>query len=450
MDNKYKGKKVLVLGLARSGTAAVKLLLKLGADITVSESKPLEEIKELDWLKENGVRVVNQEKEVFEEDYFTVIKNPGINGKLWFVKRLKERGIPVITEIELAFDVCAPQHYIAVTGSNGKTTTSTLLYEIINKVHPGKTHLSGNIGIALCETAVENDLLNDAGHYIVLEISNFQLLDIDKFRPEIAVIMNLSADHLDFMGSEDAYYRSKCRVYENMKDSDVFLKNIDDKLVGEYTDMIPVHCKQVTYSLENNTADYYADNKFVYGFGKKLFPLDIIKVVGRHNVQNVLVASAAAMAAGLTADEVAKGVDEFKGVEHRIEFVRELNGVKYYNDSKGTNVDATRIALKAFDAPVILLAGGHEKGLSFEPLKEYMKGVKKLVAYGECGQRMYDELKDSCDAELTDNLENALKIAVKCAESGDVVLLSPTTSSYDQYTCFEERGEHFKKLVNKM
>ena len=156
------------------------------------------------------------------------------------------------------------------------------------------------------------------------------------------------------------------------------------------------------------------------------------------------------MAAGLTADEVSKGVGEFKGVEHRIEFVRELNGVKYYNDSKGTNVDATRIALKAFDAPVILLAGGHEKGLSFEPLKEYMNGVKKLVAYGECGRRMYDELKDSCDAELTDNLEHALKIAVKCAEKGDVVLLSPTTSSYDQYTCFEERGEHFKKLVNEI
>lgn len=450
MDNRYKGKKVLVLGLARSGTAAVKLLLKLGADITVSESKPLDGIKELDWLKENGVRVVNQEKEVFEEDYFTVIKNPGINGSLWFVKRLRERNIPVITEIELAFDVCAPQHYIAVTGSNGKTTTSTLLYEIISKVHPDKTHLSGNIGVALCETAVENDLLNDPGHYIVLEISNFQLLDIDKFRPEIAVIMNLSADHLDFMGSEDAYYRSKCRVYENMRNSDIFLKNIDDKLVGEYTKNIPVHCKQVTYSLENDTADYYADDKFVYGFGKKLFPLDIIKVVGRHNVQNVLVASAAAMAAGLTADEVSKGVGEFKGVEHRIEFVRELNGVKYYNDSKGTNVDATRIALKAFDAPVILLAGGHEKGLSFEPLKEYMNGVKKLVAYGECGRRMYDELKDSCDAELTDNLEHALKIAVKCAEKGDIVLLSPTTSSYDQYTCFEERGEHFKKLVNRI
>lgn len=450
MNDNYKNKRVLVLGLARSGVAAVKLLLKLGADITVSESKPLDEIKELDLLRENGVRVVNQEPEIFEEDFDLVVKNPGINGKLWFVKRLRERGIPVITEIELAFRVCAPQHYIAVTGSNGKTTTSTLLYEIIEKAHPGITHLSGNIGVALCETAIENDLLNDSGHYIVLEISNFQLLDIDKFRPQIAVIMNLSADHLDFMGSEDAYYRSKCRVYENMTGDDIFLKNIDDKLVEQYTEMIPVHCREITYSLENDKADYYADDKFVYGFGKKLFGLDIIKVVGRHNVQNVLVACAAAAGAGLSAEQIADGVAAFKGVEHRIEFVRELNGVKYYNDSKGTNVDATRIALKAFNAPVILLAGGHEKGLSFEPLIEYMRSVKKLVAYGECGERMFKELSPYCDAVLTDNLPHALDEAQKCAESGDVVLLSPTTSSYDQYTCFEERGEHFKKLVNSL
>lgn len=450
MNNDYSGKKVLVLGLARSGVAAIKLLLKLGADITVSESKPIDQIKELGWLRENGVRVVNQEPEIFEEEFDLAVKNPGINGKLWFVKRLRERGIPVITEIELAFNVCAPQHYIAVTGSNGKTTTSTLLYEIISKARPGITHLSGNIGVALCETAVENDLLNDPGHYIVLEISNFQLLDIDKFRPQIAVIMNLSADHLDFMGSEDAYYRSKCRVYENMRDDDIFLKNIDDPLVAQYTEKLPVHCREITYSLENSGADYYADDKYVYAFGKKLFPLDIIKVVGRHNVQNVLVACAAAAGAGLTPEQIAAGVSDFKGVEHRIEFVREVNGVKYYNDSKGTNVDATRIALKAFTAPVILLAGGHEKGLSFEPLTEYMKGVKKLIAYGECGERMYKELSPYCDAVLTDNLPHAVEEAQKCVCPGDVVLLSPTTSSYDQYTCFEERGEHFKSLVNAL
>ena len=446
----YKDKKVLVLGLARSGIAAVKLLTRLGAVVTVSEAKPLNEIKELTWLKELGVKVVNQEKEVFEESYDLAVKNPGINGKLWFVQRLRERNIPVITEIELAFSVCAPQHFIAITGSNGKTTTTTLLYEILNYAHPGKTHLSGNIGIALCETVLENNLLTESGHYIVLEISNFQLLDIVNFRPEISVIINLAPDHLDFMGSEDAYYRSKCRVYENMRDNDIFLKNIDDALVNEYTEKIPVNCKTVTYSLENGNADYYADYDYIYSRGKKLFPISTIKVVGRHNVQNVLVSVCAAEALGLTAQQIEEAVSSFRGVEHRVEFVREINGIKYYNDSKGTNVDATRIALKSFNAPVILLAGGFEKGLSFEPLKEYMKGIKKLIAYGACGERLYNELDIDGKGVLTDTLDNALKIANENAESGDIVLLSPTTSSFDQFSCFEERGDYFKKLVNEL
>ncbi len=446
--NEYFGKRVLVLGLARSGLAAVKLLLKLGAEITVSESKPRDQIKELAWLEENGVRVVNQEKEIFEEDFYKVIKNPGINGKQWFVQRLVERGIPVTTEIELAFEVCAHQHFIAITGTNGKTTTTTLLYEVLNKAFPGRAHLSGNIGIALCETVLKYNLLEEPNHYIVLEISNFQLLDIIKFRPEIAVIINLAADHLDFMGTEDAYYRSKCRVYENMREGDVFLRNIDDTLVEEYTGMIPVGCRQVTYSV-NGKADVYADNEAVYSGDKRLFDLRDIKVVGRHNVQNVLVAVSAAEALGVDSETIHEAIAEFKGVEHRIEFVRELDGVRYYNDSKGTNVDATVIALKAFDCPTILLAGGHEKGLSFEPLKAYLTNVKDVIGYGECGPRLIHELTDD-KGILVENLEQALDKARELAKSGDVILLSPTTSSYDQYSCFEERGEHFKKLVNAL
>ena len=447
--NEYQGKHILILGLARSGMAAVRLLLKLGAKITVTESKPLDQIKELEWLRENGVEVCGQEPEVFERDYDEAIKNPGINGKLWFVKRLRERGIPVTTEIELAFKVCAPQHFIAITGTNGKTTTTTLLYEVLNKAFPGRAHLSGNIGIALCETVLEQDLLNDPGHYIVLEISNFQLLDIISFRPEIAVIINLAADHLDFMGTEDAYYRSKARVYENMRDGDVFLKNVDDALVKQYTELLPVHCKEVTYSLIDSGADFYADNEYIYHKSEKLFPLSILKIVGRHNVQNVLVATAAAFALGESVGDVRETVAAFKGVEHRLEFVRELNGVKYYNDSKGTNVDATVTALKSFDAPVILLAGGHEKGLDLAPIRPLLKGVKQVIGYGECGPRIVKDLTDGAGV-LTDDLPHALEEAVKIAAPGDVVLLSPTTSSYDQYTCFEERGEHFKTLVKEI
>ncbi|MBO5395248.1 MAG: UDP-N-acetylmuramoyl-L-alanine--D-glutamate ligase [Clostridia bacterium] len=444
----FFGKRVLVLGLARSGMAAVKLLVKLGAEVTVSEQKAFEDIKELPELEAMGVRVVKQTEEVFEEDYFLAVKNPGINGKLWFVKRLRERGIPVITEIELAFRVSAPQHYVAITGSNGKTTTSTLAYEIIRAQYPDKTLLCGNIGVALCEMVLQYDLINNEGFYIVLEISNFQLVDIVDFRPETAVIINLAADHLDFMGTEDAYYRSKLRVYENMKKGDLFLYNIDDSLVNSYTKEVPVQSDIMTYSLEDSTADLYADKEYVYLNGEKLFPLSLIKVVGRHNVQNVLVGIGAALKCGVSKENIRKAVGEFKGVEHRIEFVREINGVRYYNDSKGTNVDATVTALKAFDSPVILLAGGHEKGLDLAPLKPLMSDVKLLLAYGECGERIFKELCGYTRAALVKDLPEALALALKFLGEGDVVLLSPTTSSYDQYTCFEERGEHFKALVN--
>lgn len=447
MEN-YEGKRVLILGLARSGLAAVKLLLKLGAQITVSEAKALDTIKEKDLLEAQGVRLVNQTREVFEEDFDLAVKNPGINGNLWFVKRLRERNIPVITEIELAFSVCAPQHYIAVTGTNGKTTTSTLLYEIIKAAKPEITHVTGNIGTALCETVAENDLINHAGHYIVLEISNFQLLDIVHFRPEVSVILNLAPDHIDFMGSEDNYYRSKCRVYENTQSTDTFLKNVDDKLIDEYTKKLPVPAKTVTFSTQGK-ADIYADNDYLYAFGEKLFPLSDIKIVGRHNVQNVLVSVGAALALGIDKDTIRKVIAGFHGVEHRIEFVREVNGVRYYNDSKGTNVDATVTALKAFSSPVILLAGGYEKGLSFEPLRPYLGGVKKVIGFGACGERLIKELTDNTGI-LAKGLNEALTEANAIASNGDVILLSPTTSSYDQYSCFEERGDHFKALVNAL
>ncbi len=445
----FSGKKVLVMGLARSGMAAVKLLTKLGAQVTVSEAKALSDIKELPELQSMGVRVVNQDKEIFEEDYFLAVKNPGINGKLWFVKRLRERGISVITEIELAFMVCAPQHFIAITGSNGKTTTSTLVYEIIKKQYPDKTLLCGNIGIALCEMVTEYDLINNGGFYIVLEISNFQLVDIVNFRPEVSVIINLAADHLDFMGTEDAYYRSKLRVYENMKDNDTFLYNTDDELIKEYTKEVSVNCDILSYSLVDSNACLYADDNNVYYNGRVLFPVNDIKVVGRHNVQNVLVGVGAALKCGVSEENIRCAVSSFNGVEHRIEFVREKDGVRFYNDSKGTNVDATVTALKAFSAPVILLAGGHEKGLDLSPLKPLLKGVKKLIAYGECGERIYSELTEGAGI-LVNDLTEALAEAVKIAVNGDVILLSPTTSSYDQYTCFEERGEHFKSLVNSL
>ncbi|HAS38066.1 MAG TPA: UDP-N-acetylmuramoyl-L-alanine--D-glutamate ligase [Ruminococcaceae bacterium] len=445
----FSGKKVLVIGLARSGMAAIRVLKKLGAEVTLSESKKREEIKEIDFLNENGVEIVGQDMSVFERDFDLVVKNPGVPYRSPMIRRLEERNIPVITEIELAYQVAKPQHYIAITGTNGKTTTSTLTYEILRRAFPGKAHLCGNIGIPLCEIVTENGLMEEGGHYIALEISNFQLVNIDKFRPEVATIINLTPDHIDFMGSLDNYYKSKTEVYRNMADNDVFLLNADDPVVKEYTDRYPVKCIKESFSTDTENADCIAKDGYIEIKGEKIIPLDAIKIVGKHNLQNVMIAVSAAKAIGISNDVILDAVSSFRGVEHRIEFVREINGVKYYNDSKGTNTDATITALKAFDHGVILLVGGFEKGLQMDEMKKHLGCVKKVVGFGACGPRLVKDLVGG-DGIVVTTLDEAVAEANKIAESGDTVLLSPTTSSFDQYTCFEERGDHFKKIVNAL
>ena len=445
----FTGKRVLVVGLARSGMAAIRVLKKLGAEVTLSESKKKEDIKEIDFLSKNNVEIVGQDMAVFERDFDLVVKNPGVPYRSPMIERLRERNIPVITEIELAYQVAKPQHYIAVTGTNGKTTTSTLTYEILRRAFPGKAHLCGNIGIPLCEIVMENGLMEEGGHYIALEISNFQLVNIDKFRPEVATIINLTPDHIDFMGSLDNYYKSKTEVYRNMADSDIFLLNADDPVVKEYTDRYPVKCVKESFSTDSDNADCIAKDGYLEIKGEKIIPLNAIKIVGKHNLQNVMIAVSAAKAIGISNDIILDAVSSFKGVEHRIEFVREIDGVKYYNDSKGTNTDATITALKAFDRGVILLVGGFEKGLPMDEMKKHLGCVKKVVGFGACGARLVHDLVGE-DGIIVTTLDEAVAEANKIAESGDTVLLSPTTSSFDQYTCFEERGDHFKKIVNAL
>ena len=440
------GKKVLVVGLARSGMAAIRVLKKLGAEVTLSESKKKDDIKEIGFLNENNVEIVGQDMAVFERDFDFVVKNPGVPYRSPMMQKLQERNIPVITEIELAYQVAKPQHYIAI---NGKTTTSTLTYEILRRAFPGKAHLCGNIGIPLCEIVMENGLMEEGGHYIALEISNFQLVNIDKFRPEVATIINLTPDHIDFMGSLDNYYKSKTEVYRNMACNDVFLLNADDPVVKEYTDRYPVQCAKESFSTDSQSADCIAKDGYLEIKGEKIIPLNAIKIVGKHNLQNVMIAVSAAKAIGISNDVILEAVSSFKGVEHPIELVREIDGVKYYNDSKGTNTDATITALKAFDRGVILLVGGFEKGLPMDEMKKHLGCVKKIIGFGACGARLVHDLVGE-DGIVVTTLDEAVAEANKIAESGDTVLLSPTTSSFDQYTCFEERGDHFKKIINAL
>ena len=445
----FTGKKVLVIGLARSGMAAIKVLHKLGADIVLSERKPAEELKELATLKELGVTIVDQSMEVFDKDYDLCVKNPGVPYRSPFMEALAQHGVPVITEIELAFQVAKPQHYIAITGTNGKTTTTTLVYEILNAAFPGKAHLCGNIGIPLCEIVMEEGLMEESDHYIALEISNYQLVNIDRFRPDVATIINLTPDHVDFMGSLEAYYKSKTEVYRNMKPEDMFILNADDPVLAEYVEKYPVPATVKSFSLDNTDTDNYVKDGQLCVGDEPVLPLTSVRLPGKHNLQNVMIAVSVAKVLGIANETIKEVVEGFTGVEHRIEFVRELDGVRYYNDSKGTNTDATVTALKAFDKGVILLLGGFEKGLPMDDVKAHLGCVKKVIGFGACGPRLVADTVGE-DGIVVTTLDEAVEEAVKIAEPGDTVLLSPTTSSFDQYTCFEERGDHFKKLVNEL
>jgi len=441
----FKDKKVLVVGLAKSGFAAIRVLNRLGANITLSEKKELTS-QELDELNKLNVTVKGQDMEVFDGDFELAVKNPGIPPISPIVERLKQRNIPIWTEIELAFNVAKPQHYLTITGSNGKTTTTTILYEILKKAYGDKALVAGNIGTPLCEYVEKYNLYENEGYYIALEISNYQLVDIVNFRPLVSTIINLSPDHLETMGSLDNYYRSKMRVFENQKDDDLFLLNPDDELLASYLKEYKINCKIKTFSLNRSDTDAYIDDKNVYVDSQLLMPIKDIKLVGKHNIQNIMVASLMAKKVGICNQDIAELIRDFNGVEHRIEFVKELNGVKYYNDSKATNTDATITALKGFDSNVILLVGGHDKGLDMEPVKQHMACVKQVIGFGQAGNRLANDLSDK--PIIVSDLNEAVKIAHDIAISGDVVLLSPTTSSFDQYTCFEQRGEHFKQLVN--
>jgi len=442
-----KNSKVLVIGLAKSGLAATKVLNKYGANITLTEKKDIDE-KDLELLKSLNVKVVKQCDEVFDGDYDLVIKNPGVPPVSPIVKKLQSRNIKIITEVELAFELMKKQNIVAITGTNGKTTTTTLVYELLKAQFKDKAHCGGNIGKPLCDILLDEKLDEVEGHYISLEISNAQLIDTINFKPDVATIINLTPDHIETMGSLDNYYKSKCMVYQNMDHNDLFILNSDDEVLKEYISKHPIKSRVETFSLDNQNTDDYIKDNYIYINKEKVLDINNIKIVGKHNVQNIIIAVAIARYYHIPCEVINNVIANFKGVEHRIEYVDTINGAKYYNDSKGTNVDSTEVALKAFDNNIILLVGGYEKGLDVTPLKKYMNRCKKVIGFGLSGKRIASELAN--DAIIVTTLDEAINEAHKLATTNDIVLLSPTTSSFDQYSCYEERGEHFKKLVKEL
>lgn len=429
---------VLVIGAAKSGVAVAKLLQRHGFDVTITDMNAIHELDELQTL---GIHVFEKghPEELKREDYAFVVKNPGIKYTVPFVRYFVEHKVKILTEVEIGYRYATKFKYGAVTGTNGKTTITTMLYEMLK--YNQKAIVAGNIGWPLSELALAYEAEEKD---VALELSNFQLLGIEHFAPSVSVVCNLAPDHLDYMPSVESYYESKMRIYENCTEDDWFLRNVDDATVMQYAQHIP--CKVIDFSLTRQDVDLYRKDGTVYLHELALFEEKNFHVVGDYNLSNAMIASCMAYKLGVSVSDIQKAIAAFSPVEHRLEYIGEKNGVKFYNDSKATNTHAVAAALNSFDKNIILLAGGHDKGISFEDLKQYDERVKLCVAFGETGPQFQDIF--SC-VQVVETMQEALDAAVANSEEQDIVLLSPACSSYDQFPNYEVRGALFKEMVRK-
>ena len=440
---KLKMSKIFVLGMARSGYEVSKYLSKYDNEIIVTDAKEQDEdkVKELERL---GVKVVITDKpeELLDNTYDVVIKNPGIKYTNPLIVKADTLNIPVINEVEAA-SYFFPEglQVIGVTGSNGKTTTTNLINEMLKK-DGKKVIMAGNMGIPVC--SVLNDLTSDT--ILLLEISIQQLCNMNHFKTNVSILTNLTPTHIDFLDTYENYMNTKKRIFNNHTDKDIAILNLNNEDEINLTRDIKSH--KIYFSSTSNTDICITDNYITY-FGEKIIKLEDIKLQGTHNYENICCAIGAVKHYGVKNAAIIKVLEDFGGVEHRLEYVRTLNNVMYYNDSKATNTVSTTIALKAFNKPTILIMGVLDRGHSFEPLNDYMKNVKLVVCYGQTKERIEkwaEGLKIS--VKVFDNLHDATIAAAKKATAGDVVLLSPACASWDQYKCFEDRGTEYKKIVN--
>ncbi|RRC92078.1 UDP-N-acetylmuramoyl-L-alanine--D-glutamate ligase [Erysipelotrichaceae bacterium OH741_COT-311] len=430
--------KVLVIGASLSGSAVSKLLVQKGYEVYLTDANEIKDKKALEAL---GIHVYDGgHPEVLKTyQYAFVVKNPGIPYTVPFVKYFQDLQVSIYNEIEVASRFVKQYQYGAITGTNGKTTTTQLLSELLKLKNP-INQAAGNIGLPLSEIVLK---YQDQPLDIALEIAAFQLLGIETFKPKVSVITNLTPDHLDYFTNVDAYYKAKTLVYKYQDEQDYFLLNLDDEQVVNYVK--DIKAQVITYSTVQK-ADVYIQEDKVYYRDVMLFDLGDLRLVGMHNVSNAMVASMMAYLMGVSLEDIRTGIQAFKGVEHRIEFVATINDIRYYNDSKGTNTDATIVALKAFKDPVILLAGGYDKKTGFHDMIPYLNKVKDMIVFGAVKEQLKAIYPK---AYVVDTMFEAIDVAKKIASKNDVVLLSPMCASYDQFRNFEQRGQLFKEYILK-
>ncbi|CCI87196.1 UDP-N-acetylmuramoyl-L-alanine--D-glutamate ligase [Lactobacillus gigeriorum] len=452
--NKFENKKVLILGLGKSGFAVSNLLLKLGSKLTLNDKADLTNNDQAKELEASGVRVIGgyHPLDLFDQEKFDfMVKNPGIPYDNPMVKKAEEVGLPIYTEPEIALTVSeAP--YVCVTGSNGKTTTVMLTQQILDH-HLQKlghhAYAVGNIGVPISDVvqkATKDDIL-------VVEISSFQLLGVKDIKPKVAAIVDIYNNvHLDYHKSFENYVDAKLRITQSQTEADYFIANFDQKDILE-KEKERTQAKIVTFSESDSSADLYIGNEFLFSHKKEVIKKADVKLPGVHNQQNCLVAIAISQIMGAENDDIKAVLTTFGGAKHRLQYVMTLEGRKIYNDSKSTNIEAASVAIPAFDVPEVWIAGGLDRGFVFDELVPLIKKhVKSVVLYGETRYLLADAARKAGVKEIVivNTLQEAVPRAYELSEEGDVILFSPANASWDQFRTFEDRGDYFVKFVKEL
>ena len=438
---RYSNQNVAVLGAGLSGMAAALLLKSEGANVTVLDSAEENKLLKstIDNLRAQNIRVVCGPAADKNADKFDfVVASPGIDPASALAQNFSSRKIDIIGELELGWR-SAQTPVIAITGTNGKTTTTEMLAQMLNDCGQ-KTIACGNIGKPLSEVALEKTKYD----VLTVEVSSFQLETIQTFHPSIALWLNFAPDHLDRYRSVGEYRAAKLRLFENQTADDVAIVNAVENLP-------PLKARKITFSAYSNRADFRLSEGAIVFENQSVLRMSQTKLRGSHNIENLMATLAAGHARGLSFEKMVPPLCAYEPRPHRCEFVRQINGVDYINDSKATNLDAVEKALLAQTKPVVLIAGGKDKGFNFEPLRDLVKEkVRSTILIGEMAERIAQDWKDATKSELASSLADAVERAHATAKSGEVVLFSPGTSSFDMFKSYADRGDQFRQLVQAL
>lgn len=447
----FKNNKILVLGMARSGYEVSKYLSKRDNEIILNDggAEAKQDPNKIKELKDLGVKLIfgHHPDDLLDESFDYVIKNPGIKNDHKMVKQAESLNIPVLNEVEVAYRLLPKDvTLVGITGTNGKTTTTTLTYNILHDYFGDRVHLAGNIGyplISILDSLKSNDI-------IVMEVSCQQSVNFVEFKPHIALVTNFSPAHIDFFdGSFDKYMETKCKMFRNQNKEDIAIINYNNS--NAMKKLKDIKSQKKYFSSKEKCFGTYLENNKIYYNDEEVMATAIIKIPGLHNLENIMGAISIAKEFNVPNESIQKTISNFKGVEHRLEYVSTKHGVKFYNDTEATNIKCTQIALASFKEPIIIILGGLERGQDFNDLVPYIKNVKAIIGIGECRERVKDfGKKVNINTYIYEHLKDGFKKITEIMQDGDVVLLSPASASWDQYKECEIRGQEFKDLVNNI